>query len=150
VSYEDLLELFWNSHNPTQRSWSTQYKPAVFYHDDEQKWLAEETRARGEARLGTKIATEILPATTFYRAEDYHQKYRLRQDTELMKAFQEIYGDDTDFVNSTLAARVNGYFDGYGTLVNVEAEVNSLELPAEKARKLIDRMKARKTPTRLF
>ena len=49
VSYRDLLKIFWEGHDPAARSWSTQYKAAVFYHNDEQKRLAEETRERIEA-----------------------------------------------------------------------------------------------------
>lgn len=145
VTYEDLLDVFWKSHRPTQRPWSTQYKSAVFYHNAEQKRIAEETRASAEARLGAKIMTEILPATEFYRAEDYHQKYRLRQDAELLKAIREIYGNEMDFVDSTLAARANGYLAGYGTPDSVEAEVNSLQLPSEKAKRLMDLLTARRT-----
>jgi peptide-methionine (S)-S-oxide reductase len=145
ISYEELLNVFWKSHHPTQHSWSTQYKSAVFYHNDEQKRLAEETRAREQARLQGKIVTDILPASEFYRAEDYHQKYRLRQNAELMKAFGEIYGNDSDFVDSTLAAKVNGYLAGYGTLEHVDAELNELDISPEKANKFRDLLMTRKT-----
>ena len=78
ISYGDLLKLFWKGHDPSARSWSTQYKAAVFYHNDEQRKLAEETRDRIEATQKTKVRTEILPFSRFYVAEAYHQKYGLR------------------------------------------------------------------------
>ena len=138
ISYEKLLEIFWSSHHPTQRPWSTQYKAAVFYHNEEQKKLAMETRDREAARRNSEITTEILPAADFYRAEAYHQKHRLRQDRELMKEFNAIYPSDDDFVNSTAAARVNGYLDGYGTPETLRKELDSLGLSPEADKKLVD------------
>lgn len=74
ISYTELLKHFWQEHNPTLPH-KTQYKSIIFYHDAEQKKLAEQTLQSKEQELGKKIATEIRPAQTFYRAEDYHQKY---------------------------------------------------------------------------
>jgi peptide-methionine (S)-S-oxide reductase len=144
ISYEKLLEIFWASHNPTQRSWSRQYKAAVFYHNEDQKKLAVETRDREAAKRKSTIATEILPATTFYRAEAYHQKYRLRQDRDLMKEFSAIYPSDADLVNSTAAARVNGYLDGYGTPETLKKELDGLGLSPEASRRLEEAVKNRK------
>jgi peptide-methionine (S)-S-oxide reductase len=144
ISYEKLLEIFWSSHNPTQRPWSTQYKAAVFYHNEEQKKLAMESRDRETARRNSEIATEIVPATEFYRAEAYHQKHRLRQDRELMKEFEAMYPSDDDFANSTAAARVNGYLDGYGTPETLEKELDGLGLSPEANKTLMDIVRNRK------
>ncbi len=81
-AYEDLLEVFWNCHDPTQLNRQgpdigTQYRSGIFYHDDEQKAEAEEAKARMES-LGIyrrPIVTQIVPAAPFYRAEEYHQQY---------------------------------------------------------------------------
>lgn len=82
ISYEDLLEVFWNCHDPTQlnrQGWDigTQYRSAIFYHDEKQKKKAEESLQKKEAEhaFPRPIATEITPASTFYKAEEYHQKY---------------------------------------------------------------------------
>lgn len=82
VSYDELLDAFWANHDPTQRDRQgpdvgTQYRSAVFVHDDEQKVAALASRERLErsGRLGRPIATEITPVSTFWRAEDYHQRY---------------------------------------------------------------------------
>jgi peptide-methionine (S)-S-oxide reductase len=147
ISYNNLLEIFWTSHNPTRRPWSRQYMSALFYHDDEQKALALETKARQEAgREGKlfrgKIFTEILPAGRFYRAEDYHQKYLLQKTPELRQEYSAIYPNFTDLVNSTAAARVNGYVGGYGTLTTLEVEMDSLGLSSrgrEKLQKIVQR-----------
>ncbi|MEW7981135.1 MAG: peptide-methionine (S)-S-oxide reductase MsrA [gamma proteobacterium symbiont of Phacoides pectinatus] len=84
VSYGELLRVFWESHDPTQgmrqgNDAGTQYRSGIYCYTDEQRRLAEETRAAYQQRLNTagygKITTEILAAPTFYYAESYHQQY---------------------------------------------------------------------------
>lgn len=82
VSYDKLLDVFWENHNPTTLNRQgpdvgTQYRSAVFYHTPEQKRAAEESKAllEASARFRRPIVTEITPASTFYLAEDYHQRY---------------------------------------------------------------------------
>jgi peptide-methionine (S)-S-oxide reductase len=101
---------------------------AIFYHNDEQRKLALETRALEENRRNKKIRTEILPFSNFYLAEDYHQKYGLRGNSDLMREFKAIYPRDIDFINSTAAARVNGYLGGYGTSEEIKATIDRLGL----------------------
>lgn len=82
VSYEQLLDIFWNSHNPTTLNRQgpdvgTQYRSAIFYHTEEQKEQAEASKEKMDrsGRWKDPIVTEISPAATFYRAEEYHQRY---------------------------------------------------------------------------
>ena len=131
ITYEELLDVFWKSHNPVSRSVSSQYGSIVFYHDDEQRRLAEKTKEREETERGRRLPTEVVPYTEFWRAEDYHQKYRLRGVRELMEEFAAIYPDSKDLVDSTAAARVNGYVGGHGTLEQLEAEIDRLGLSPE-------------------
>jgi methionine-S-sulfoxide reductase len=137
ISYADLLKVFWHSHDPGSRSWSRQYISAIFYHNEEQKKLALESRKREEARTGGKIYTEISPASRFYRAEDYHQKYYLRQRPELIRELKAIYPSNEDFQDSTVAARLNGYLAVKGPREAIQAELVNL-LPPEESRKLLD------------
>jgi peptide-methionine (S)-S-oxide reductase len=134
ISYEELLDIFWNIHNPTVRPWSRQYASLVFYHDETQRELALKTKAQQETCRGA-IFTEIVPAGTFYPAEGYHQKYRLR-GSDLMQEFSTMYPDDTDFVASTAAARVNGYLGGNGTCEQLQEELGSLGLTSTGQDKL--------------
>ena len=137
ISYERLLEIFWRSHDPTRRAWSAQYKAAVFYHDDRQKRLAEESRDRLAETLGRTVRTEILPAGTFWRAEDYHQKYRLRNDRALMSEFRAMYPSDKDFTDSTAVARANAALSGDVPAAQLEREIGGYglsDLGAERLR----------------
>jgi peptide-methionine (S)-S-oxide reductase len=80
VSYEELLDVFWGLHDPTQVNRQgpdvgTQYRTAIFFHTPEQEQQATASRERQQASLGKPIATEIVPAGTFWPAEEYHQRY---------------------------------------------------------------------------
>jgi peptide-methionine (S)-S-oxide reductase len=140
ISYAELLDVFWSSHSPVGRPWSRQYMSIVFYHNDEQKRLALETKDREAARLMGTIFTEVVPFSEFYLAEAYHQKYRLQQVSALMKDFRAIYPDDGDFVSSTAAARINGYVAGYGTVERFQEEWDSFELSSKGKEKLLSIM----------
>lgn len=80
VSYEQLLEVFWKSHDSTQRNRQgadigTQYRSVIFYSTQEQRRKAEQSLEKQQKALMKKIATAIVPASTFFRAEEYHQRY---------------------------------------------------------------------------
>ena len=80
VSYQELLDIFWVNVDPTTPNRQfcdvgSQYRTAIFYHDEEQKRLAEASKERVEKELGQKVVTEIVPAGPFYPAEKYHQDY---------------------------------------------------------------------------
>jgi peptide-methionine (S)-S-oxide reductase len=82
VTYEDLLDVFWNNHNPTTLNRQgpdvgTQYRSVIFYHTDEQKQAAEASKKQLDqsGKWKDPIVTQIEPASTFWRAEEYHQRY---------------------------------------------------------------------------
>ncbi len=84
ISYTDLLEVFWRTHDPTtqnrqENDVGTQYRSVIFYHSERQRQLAERYRQKIDAaRIFSKpLVTEIVPFSTFYPAEDYHQNYYL-------------------------------------------------------------------------
>ena len=87
ISFEKLLDIFWNNHNPTTLNRQgpdigAQYRSAIFYHDEEQKEIAQKSLQLLEksGRYRDPIVTEIVPAPTFYKAEEYHQKYFKKQE----------------------------------------------------------------------
>src|SRR6266568_6924477 len=82
LSYEKLLNVFWENHDPTQvdrqgPDWGTQYRSAIFFHSPEQEAEAKASKGNLDksGRYRKPIATQVVPATTFYEAEDYHQQY---------------------------------------------------------------------------
>jgi peptide-methionine (S)-S-oxide reductase len=81
VSYQKLLDVFWRNHDPLAKDRQfcdrgDQYRPAIFYHDDEQRKLAEASKQAVQEKLAPRVVqTEIAKAGTFYKAEDYHQGY---------------------------------------------------------------------------
>jgi len=80
VTYDQLLEVFWAMHDPTQVNRQgpdigDQYRSVIFTHSDEQRTAAEASKERAQARYDRPIATQIQPLTVFYPAEGYHQAY---------------------------------------------------------------------------
>ena len=128
ISYNELLDVFWDSHDATLPPYSQQYKSIIFYHDETKERLAIQSKQQEEARLGRKTTTEITPFSEFYLAEAYHQKFYLQQIPELMADFRAIYPDNNKFIDSTAAARINGYVDGYGTPEALQKELESYGL----------------------
>jgi len=82
ISFEELLDVFWNNHNPTTLNRQgpdvgIQYRSAIFYHNDQQKEVAEKSKQLLDesTQYDHPIVTQIIPAPIFYPAEEYHQKY---------------------------------------------------------------------------
>jgi len=80
VGYDALLDAFWANHNPTTLNsqgpdYGSQYRSAIFYHDEAQRAAAEASKVRWQPKFKKPIVTQIVPAQTFYRAEEYHQQY---------------------------------------------------------------------------
>ena len=94
LDYEALLQAFWTLHDPTQKDRQgadvgTQYRSAIFFLDETQRRIAERSRAQAQERLRLPIATEIAPATRFWRAEEYHQRYLDKRHGQVAEA-QEL------------------------------------------------------------
>lgn len=80
ISYEKLLKVFWEAHDPTTLNRQgadvgTQYRSIILYHDEAQKVAAEKSKAEAQKHFDAPIVTEIVPLKKFYKAEDYHQNY---------------------------------------------------------------------------
>jgi peptide-methionine (S)-S-oxide reductase len=106
VTYQKLLDVFWRNHDPLTRNrqfcdGGDQYRAGIFFHDAEQKRLAEASKAAAQGRLKQPVVTEITAAATFYPAEDYHQDYYLKNPVRYKfyrfncgrdKRLEEIWG----------------------------------------------------------
>jgi len=98
---------------------------AIFYYNDDQRQLAEETMKEEQRRYNGVILTNILPGGTFTEAETYHQKYLLRSYPLLFRMFGF---SDRDLAQSHVAAKLNGYIGGYGTLEQFERDSANWQL----------------------
>jgi len=136
LTFEQLIDRVWKSHNPCGVRGKRQYMSAIFYATEEQRKIVEAGRDRVEAEQGKPVKTAILPLGTFHVAEDYHQKYELRCQGELIKEFTALYPDARDFMNSTAAARINGYLAGQGSPEQLNAEIDLLGLTEEGKQRL--------------
>jgi peptide methionine sulfoxide reductase msrA/msrB len=112
ITYKELLDVFWRHVDPTDAGGQfvdrgSQYRPAIFYHDEEQKRIAEESKAELQkaGRFNKPIATEIVPITEFYTAEEYHQDY-YRKNPLRYKFYRHGSGRD-QFLKSTWGDEVN-------------------------------------------
>jgi methionine-S-sulfoxide reductase len=139
ITYEELLDHVWSAHDPTRARASTQYRAAVWCHDENQLAIARRAGARAAAGRSGELATPVLMAGPFYRAEDYHQKYRLRHDRLLLDELRQRYGSDRAMVDATAAARVNGLLSGWSNRRAMKALLPQLGLSAEGEQRLLAR-----------
>lgn len=137
ITYGELLNIFWNLHNPVYETTNRQYMSRIFYLDDGQKSEALEMKRQIEAANGEKIYTEIVPLENFYLAEGYHQKYYLQNTTKLYQTLKAIYGGFGNLVRSTLAARMNGYIAGNLSISSLKEEMDLVELPEDQYERVL-------------
>jgi len=137
ISYSQLLDIFWQSHQPKRRSWSRQYMNAIFYHDEKQRLQAEASKTALAQKIGHKVETRVVPLNSFTIAEDYHQKYLLKRHDNLEKELARMYPRHMDLVNSTAAARLNGYAGGHGDKEQLSHEIERLGLSIEGKKTLV-------------
>ncbi len=132
LSYRELLGIFWESHDPWRPARSRQYMPVVLFHDEAQEEHIRETVNLLEDGRGASVETRIDSLETFYRAEDYHQKHKLRRQASLMEAFGDY--SSRAFTDSTVAARLNGLVAGYRRTGEDCLDLDSFGLPPEVRR----------------
>lgn len=136
VSYERLLELFFGSHDTTWPSPIRQYASAIFTHNEEQAQRANKALETAGTKSRRPVTTELLPYSGFTRAEDYHQKYYLRNTPLLASQYEERFPNQDLFTDSTAVARVNGYLGGNGSFEQLEEELPQLGLSSKAAEAL--------------
>ncbi len=137
TSYRDLLGVFWTGHDATSRGWSRQYASIIFVRNNEERRLAEASKADVERERGRRVYTEIVAYSGFTPAEDYHQKHSLRQFPAFAEELARLYPSFDDFVASTAVARVNGYLGGEGSPDALRKEVDGLGLSAARKEELL-------------
>lgn len=123
ITYARLLERYFAEPTCGASIGLRQYRSAIFYADETQRRLADE--ARRQYARGRHV--DVEPLRHFYLAEDYHQKYYLRQ-SPLASDFLRLYPNESDFVNSTAVARANAFEGGAATLENVTRDLPRMGL----------------------
>ena len=113
LSFADVMALVFKGHDPTRGHFSRQYMAGVWCADDTQLEIALRAGNDAAREAGGKLVTVVEPLDRFYRAEDYHQKHRLRRERDLTAELVARYGSDRAMVDSTAAARINGWLRGY-------------------------------------
>lgn len=145
ISYEKLLDVFWSGHDPFGRAWSTQYKAVLWTHGEKQAKAAKASAEKLAKLSKSKPTTEIKPATTFWIAEDYHQKYYLRGRRGLIEVLLGDKVTQEQVRESKLAARVNGWLTGFSKPEQIKAEVDAFGLD-EKQRKALQKALGKRYP----
>lgn len=136
ISFAELLEVFWGEHNPCAKGWSVQYQSILFYDGEAQRVVAEKSARELSKSLGRPVLTGLRPTGSFYRAEDYHQKYTLRRRHELVADLRALYPSERAFQDATAVAKVHAYVDGHLGLAALRRELAALGLRAVGERRL--------------
>lgn len=131
LTYADLLDVFWNAHDPTRPAFKRQYLRALMPCTAAQQETALRSLEAQKTSRTAALATEVIPGATFHRAEAYHQKHTLQRYPALMEAFYRLYPDMDAFTDAPSAALANGYAGGYRNPTQLAADRERLGLPAE-------------------
>ncbi|REB05273.1 peptide-methionine (S)-S-oxide reductase [Sporosarcina sp. BI001-red] len=141
VSYEELLKVFWNNHYPNRDAYKgRQYLSILRYRNEKQLHDITRIKKEMEASIGEGIETEIAPFESFTLAEPRHQKYYLKRYPKALEQIEVLYPDLGMLVDSTFAARLNGFVKGFGTRQDLLTEVKKWPITSDAQQLLIDRL----------
>ncbi len=112
ISFKELTQVFFESHNACASPWSTQYRSAAFPRDAEQRRILEATKREAADLAGTQVLTAIEDFSGFTLAEDYHQKYKLRRIARAVNEFAELFPTTESFLGSVAVTKANALVGG--------------------------------------
>ncbi|PSL34383.1 peptide-methionine (S)-S-oxide reductase [Planomicrobium soli] len=139
LSYEDMLLHFWRNHYPNRDNYKgRQYISLLRYHNSRQKAAIDKIKKQMEKELGETIETDIAPFTSFTLAEERHQKYYLKRYPKALDQLEDLYPTANLLVNSTFAARLNGFVKGYGTREELKEEIAGWPIDEQHRQFLIE------------
>lgn len=145
VSYDDLLKVFWNNHYPNRDAYKgRQYLSILRYRSEEQRHDIERVKKEMEFVLGEEIETEIAPFDLFTLAEMRHQKYYLKRYPKALEQIEAFFPLMDMLVDSTFAARLNGFVKGFGTLQELSTEIMKWPLTNENHSALLAKVQTMK------
>lgn len=141
ISLEDILNVFWNHHNPVNINdyKGRQYMSILLYHDEKQRERMDQVIEKRK-KLGNKgeTLTLIAPYEGLHLAENNHQKYYLKRYPDAFDKLSILYPNHNDLVNSTLAARMNGLAKGYTNLEHIRNEIKQWSMNLDDQSHIMD------------
>lgn len=141
ISYEELLQTFWQNHYPNRGNYKgRQYISLIRYRGQEQRAAINNVRKEMEKSLGETIETDIAAFENFTLADDRHQKYYLKRYPNTLEQLKDLLPKPEHLVDSTFAARLNGFVKGYGKLRLLKEEIASWDITEENKEILLTKL----------
>lgn len=141
ISYEEILRKFWGNHYPNRGNYKgRQYISMLRYHGERQKTVIGMVKREMEKALGEPIETEIAAFEKFTLAEERHQKYYLKRYPNTLGQLQDLFPKNDHLVDSTFAARLNGFVKGYGKMAELKNEIRSWKIGDENKDILLNKL----------
>ena len=141
ISYDEILRQFWANHYPNRGNYKgRQYISLLRYHGDRQKESIDRVKREMEKELGEPIETDIAAFGNFTPAEERHQKYYLKRYPNTLEQLQDLFPKPEHLVDSTFAARLNGFVKGYGKLQGLKSEIASWNIDEENRGILLNKL----------
>ena len=138
ISFEEILLHFWRNHYPNRDQYKgQQYVSSLRYHNEQQLQIIDKVKAIMEQELGEPIETEITLLEHFTLAEQRHQKYYLKRYPKALEQLEPFYSSEESLVDSTFAARLNGFVKGFGTRDQIVTEIQSWQVDESARQQLI-------------
>jgi len=125
ISYQELLNIFWENHNHTQKSYSKQYKSIIFCNNNKEEDTVLKFLENKKLEVNKKIYIDIQEIDEFYPAEQYHQKYLFKRNKNMYQQVIELFSGKYKFEDSRIAARLNAYSAGFLTFTEIKKEFKS-------------------------
>lgn len=140
ISYDQLVHLFWENHDAAKDRFykERQYISILFYQNETQYKTAKEIRSEYEQAQGKEIQTEFQTFNHFYTAENHHQKYFLRCFKGATEVIKNLFPDESSFIQSTIAARLNGFVRERGKLPDIKEEITHWGLSEANTKLLLE------------
>jgi peptide-methionine (S)-S-oxide reductase len=136
ISFDELLQLFWDGHDPTRGRHGSQYRSILICENQEQYAAVQKSAAIVEKRAGRPIQTEVVVDKPFYSAEDYHQKWKLRQRRELFAELGKNFSTEGELLGSFAATKLNAIVGGHMSKAEIDTIADQLQLSAHGLRLL--------------
>lgn len=145
ISYEEILRTFWKNHYPNRGNYKgRQYISLLRYHGERQKEAVFRIKEEMEKQLGEPIETDISAFRDFTLAEDKHQKYYLKRYPNTLHQLDDLFSQPELLVDSTFAARLNGFVKGFGKLPLLKKEIASWNIEEENKETLLNKLETMK------